>query len=84
MLQNAAFAVVLQDDQNSFRPTISPTTPPVRREPCFSEIAVFGAHSAKSFAPSAVPNNSLGVYSLFSLRPNSLALCHLACEQEKG
>lgn len=28
-----AFAAVLQDDQNFFRPTISSITPPVRRKP---------------------------------------------------
>ena len=37
---NAAFAVVLQDHQNSFRPTISPITPPVHRVPCFIEITL--------------------------------------------
>ncbi len=43
MLQNNynAFAVVLQDNQNSFRLTTTPITLPVRRVPYFSEIALF-------------------------------------------
>ena len=79
MLQNVAFAVDLQDDQNSFRPTITPITPPC---PLFlRNSSVFGAHSANIFTPSAVPNISLDVNGLFSVRLNSLALCDLACEQ---
>ncbi len=42
--------------------------PPVRCVPCFSEIAVFGAHSSNGFTPSAVPNISLGVNGLLSVR----------------
>ena len=41
MLQNNVFAVVLQDNQNSFHPVTTPITLPVRRVPCFSEITLF-------------------------------------------
>ncbi len=41
ILQNAAFAIVLHDHQNSFRSTISSITSPICLVLCFFEIALF-------------------------------------------
>lgn len=86
MLQNTAFAVLLQDNQKLLSPNnFNSYTSADSLCPLFlRNSSVFGAHSANSFIPSAVPNISLGVSGLFSVRLNSLALCDLACAQEKG
>ena len=79
MLQNNIFAVVLQDDQNSFRQTRTPITP----HPLFlRNNFVFGAHSVNIFTPWAVPNISFGVNGLLSVKLNSLALYDLAYDDE--
>ena len=80
ILQNVAFAVLVQDGHNSFQKTKNALYNPVS-SPCplfLWNSSVLGAHSAKNFTSWAVPKTSMVVSGLFSIILNSLALCGLA------